>query len=314
MNACLDSFTSNSNRTGIPFCLSRRTIGFVISWPSGAISLCILIFLSGHANSAQFQQTQTKDTNRSTLTISDYRAYDNRELHDLMVGANDQKALYASWVRLIRDAKKAPGAAIQRYFGFLEGRLQAKIPKTWERLIREARFDKAEPKIRLSEPLPFVKASDALDVAVTSPFQMQKTEEHWQIVGKDIVIPLRNFNEDSGSIRFGSFTVWCSYLAAVATTDRDLIIGFASFKPRPYPLIRIDRHGKLLWKTSVQCVPPPEPDNLIFVGFVEEPAVEVVLTSKRIVVFGVAQDTAYIEGFDAESGANLFRFSSSDWK
>jgi hypothetical protein len=74
----------------------------------------------------------------------------------------------------------------------------------------------------------------------------------------------------------------------------------------PYDLVCIDRTtGKALWKSKVfgSWWYGASGQHMMWVTVTEQ--------DKRIIVFGSAGTGAHVEGFRAEDGKNLFRFSTS---
>jgi hypothetical protein len=225
---------------------------------------------------------------------------------------HDGVALRAAWeevsesVQASSRGRDLDGPKLQRFLGFLEGRLHINAPSWWEKYFLSAQAyhreniffsipDQAFPYSRfqavgvgtgLSAPkgASLVKGADGL---------IYKSEQGSLVVPAE-ALDLEKVRGPIDSLSAGADTKrW--YLAVHGTRGHG------------YPLLGVDREtGKVIWRADVWATPL----SAMYTGYGYH-FVTVVPHGDRVIVFGMANDVAYVEGFRAGTGECLFRTGTS---
>jgi hypothetical protein len=216
-------------------------------------------------------------------------------------------ALRAAWeeirTRIPRDkdavALRIDSARMQRFLGFVEGRLALPIPGWWEDTLLEARaYGPSNIFFPPREIIVYQKTDiDLLSAPGTSV--RKKNGEVLLSNGKQAVtIQASVLHEDRGrTARYLTPLIdkECCYLAIHA--DR----------ASPYSLLCVGRKkGNIRWSSDVWAA-----GGLVHYIGQGYHRVTLLLDGDALMVWGVGDDSAYIEGFKTEDGTSLFRFSTS---
>jgi hypothetical protein len=207
-----------------------------------------------------------------------------------------------------------------RFVGFVEGRLDVAPPTWWVLALREGNlgidtlyFNKPtckspyiESSFRFNAPTRDLvgsvgtKDEQAWVPAMISPVGAFINDEKggWRVgIGDDFVIVREELRERMGQVHHWacvSFGKDCVYLA------------FHAGVPCPFKLYCIDRtSGSLKWQTLVWVS-----GNLFQCTGSHFHWVEIKESANEVVVFGVANEMAYVEGFRRVNGLNSFRFGT----
>jgi hypothetical protein len=227
------------------------------------------------------------------------------QVRDLKDNPNLGIALRAAWEEVVRTVPTkdwrppytVDGQALQDFVGFAELRLGVTVPAWWKETILNAQANRRsniyfENGFRL-----YPNETNDLRTPDTTTLVSRDDAVVMTVNGESMVIPKEVFGDD---VRL------CGFMDASIDRDR-AYIAFHSDVPGPYPLTCVDRtSGKTLWKSKVWCI-----SGFIFysgAGFWH--AVSIATSEQRVLVFGVANNLAYIEGFNATNGDALFRFST----
>jgi hypothetical protein len=213
-----------------------------------------------------------------------------------LVSASDcATSLAAGWERVRRTIPEAKrqglvspdSAALSRFLGLVEGRVQAPVPEAWEAAVKSTKGS-SRMAIFFSCPEPVEGA-----LKRTRP----RREAHEWIVEKD-GLSIRVSAEDGlGPIDN----------AAVDIDTKAVYIGLYGWPPVPYRLLAIDRASKkVIWSSKVWAA-----GGLKGYGGQGWHFAETRLGGETLTVFGISEGSAYIEVFDKNTGENRCRFSTS---
>jgi hypothetical protein len=217
------------------------------------------------------------------------------EMRDLVCDPNDTIALCSGWERVLRTIPgrkdhaiiKIDEQVVSRFIGLIEGRIHVPIPVFWEKAMNAAK-DYGDFEIGFSHPEFFKKSY------VISP-DFKRNNDIWAIQLDEERV---TFSTQS---QIGSVDG-----VAVHFTSEIAYVALYAGRPVPYSLLAINRlDKKILWDAKVWAG-----GNRNYTGYGLHFS-ELRLAGKNILVFGVSEGAAYIDGFDATTGINVFRFSTS---
>jgi hypothetical protein len=218
--------------------------------------------------------------------------------------ANPSIAIRAAWepvrrsfpLLAVNESAIVNHGCMQRFCGFVEGRLNCNVPDWWERNAEE-----------MSDLLFF--PVEELGVSILDGEQSVFVPNGFDIT----------FSEDSVLFVNGNnrCRVPCTLiqnrrlLHSVAAQFHNgcLFCAFLKDSPYQYELHCVDCETEtVLWSADVWA-------GLIrgSSGPESRHSMEIVVTESTTLVFGMAPSVAYIEGFDLQSGALVFRFSTKWW-
>ncbi len=235
-------------------------------------------------------------------------------------------AFAGAWQEVVRTIgtgtrPKPDREMLSRFFGFAEGRLGVVLPKWWEAAVFrvEANVQKTLlfPLSTADSPYleslyPFhLRPSDLSrfdEVANTQPILgsmvaprnalIREHSKGWQIsVGEKSLIVDQDTRVKLGDI---------SNMASVYIGETRGYFAFHSRRCLPFTLFCVNRQdGQLLWSTKVWGN-----GGLYDYAGVGYHWVEIKETKREVLVFGVGEDNAYIEGFSRHDGICTVRFGS----
>jgi hypothetical protein len=223
---------------------------------------------------------------------------------------HDGIALRAAWeeVRLSFPAQAKPKAAspdqklLQRFVGFLKGRLRTELPVWWLEMLLEA---KAYRRDHVSLPWPpdlrTVHYHEQGPFWVPRNTTLVKNEGKMilTIERKSVAIAEKNITEAQDSIG--------AEFACAAFDSRRCYLALYENCGCSFPLLGIARaSGNVTWKAKVWAT---DLTGRYTGQHLQRAMVQV--EADRILVFGAGNNGAYVEAFSAETGKNLFRFSTS---
>ena len=258
----------------------------------------------------------------------------------LKTHAQDRIALPAAWEQVRRTfpkvaqmskdgygkAVKVDQSVVQRFIGFLEGRLKLKLPKWWESRMADAyAFDRETLGL---------KSAWSYDRKTTRlTFSIQQTPDHrTEFRFPSYHAPERRLLATRGfkiSSREADLVVSKGSLICIIPKellktaekehsthsmscymDKDrCIVGFLPEDCNPYKVFCLDRKSsKLLWSATIWnsvAVVPGRTGR----GFTH--LASMLVQDKTLYVFGTEDFSMYIEAFRVEDGTNLFRFNTT---
>lgn len=246
---------------------------------------------------------------------------------------NDGLAIQAAWERIVgsmppettgsQEFLTVDPRLMQRFLGFVAGRLQVTLPTWWVRSFEEGKY-RESGLWSVSELLPGVRreewtgdesqddefpADDLQEVGFNIQGKVQSVtngNDFVEVKAEDRVYRIpRSVLNDALEDHSGYNVI------DVGSVDESTwIIAVHEDKYLRYPLYALtNKSEKPLWKATVFCE-----DTLIGgstgSGFTH--CTESVMDSKgRVLVFGANDFSMYIEGFDLRDGTPSFRFSTS---
>lgn len=215
------------------------------------------------------------------------------------------RAISAAFDRLRRSIPK-PSAGrgrwprprnLNRFLGFLEGRVDATIPTWWTEALLDARASKTESGFllfgfskpdRVGPPTGSPVLASERDIAAT----FEKSAILVTIGDKECRIPFE--------------TNFRPMLVSTVATDEYAFVSAQDSRSFPYKVYCIQRAAAtVVWS---QAVDPDTFPNKEGRGFHE---VELVLRQGHLFIFGIADDVAYIVKLDGSNGRELYLFTTS---
>jgi len=222
---------------------------------------------------------------------------------DSIVGDEDcTVALAAGWERVRRTVPKETQRrpvppnkqSLSRFSGLLEERMRVAIPRVWGDALQTAssygRHNIWFPQPKILNKLTTSSATCA-SVAMLrregDRWLVTQGNETWSVLAED---------------RLGIVEQ-----AVVELTDEKAYLCLYGWPPLPYRLYSINRKsGKVAWSSLVWAA-----GGLLTYDGQGWHQVELVGTSDKIIVYGMSENTAYVEVFDCITGHNMGRFSTS---
>lgn len=240
------------------------------------------------------------------------------ELGDLMPTANDSVALRAAWERVLRtlprtrqkDAVRPDLLELARFLGFLEGRLKLSAPEWWHTALNEVRAWDADlmcgpfredlfPYHATEAGLFPAKKEDPLLMAPNGVEIGRSGDSLRLTLGRnavDITESWREADENDNIVGISA-----------ALDDERWFLTLHGHSTNAYRLTCLNRrNGAMLWKAVVLGAPPNSGTS----GHAFH-RVQVKVDGDRLLLFGYGTFGVYAEGFEAATGRNLFRFSTS---
>ena len=198
------------------------------------------------------------------------------------------------------ESEKHPDKAqLNRFVNFMKKRANLEVPGWWEEILLGA---EGEGPDHAGFPMPKDKNlyHDAgLGIYAPRGTKVMKN-------GNNIVLAVRNESVSLSRSFFEKVSYSQNWLSALMTPG-NCYVAFHDPYGFSYSLYCVERKpGKILWEAPVGGA---------FWGLASglgyEQYVAVTQQGARIVVFGACGYGAHVEAFDAKTGANLFRFSTS---
>ena len=232
-------------------------------------------------------------------------------LRELTTHPSDHVALPAAWSlynRTIprRDAHVGPGDTsvrfapdLQRFVGFLEGRLRVAVPRWWETALEE--LQRQQPSDRTLPGAGWQSVKQ--DVGKVREPLIQLTFPGNSTVDR-IVIPLPTdaFSKLRGPQR--------TRLVAVTGNQHNSMLLKWTYRGSQADLLCFDpTTGAERWRSQTWGLGPNR--ELNFVRY--KHYVSLVLNSQQVVVFGATLQGAYVEAFDLKDGTCVARFATTNW-
>jgi len=203
--------------------------------------------------------------------------------------------------------------AIERFLGFLEGKLDIAVPPYWEKNLRSAeKIHNGRLIFEAGPGRPFARPTNDFGINMTPGYHVIQSESQWYLESDSKRFSLKTIFE-SGNFSLGDGNLSSSYVAVSGLDAKTAVLAFCDYAPSPFSLVCIDISGKVLWNSKVNCEPQIEiPDDVtvLRVGIID-PKAEIVTSEYMIIVFGYAWGVVFAEGFEKKSGDAVFRFSTT---
>jgi hypothetical protein len=204
-------------------------------------------------------------------------------------------ALAAGWERVRRTMPEAEQrdvispdrVALSRFLGLVEGRIQVPIPDAWEATVTSTKgYGKAAiwfPRLELVDK----------QLVTRRPL---RDGERWMVKMENLSLKLA---AEDGLGPVDNF--------ATVRDGEIVYVALYGSRPTPFRLFAVNRdNARPIWSTKVWAAG----------GLVEYEGkgwhlAEIRLVGERLAVFGISDDSAYVEAFDKKTGANQCRFSTA---
>jgi hypothetical protein len=225
------------------------------------------------------------------------------DLQELIEAPNCAVALGAGWEQVRRTLPEseqqeavAPDAdQLHRFLGLVERCTRVSLPLRWTATVRRVT---GYSRTQIVFATPGRKGSSE-----TGDYPSDAQEEH----------PTYQWEQDRWKVTVGGKT-WSAYRAvdlrhgvAVASAGETLVLASYQSIPGPYVVCALDRQtGEVGWRNNVWA--KGGTGGGTGRGWHD---VQLRVREENLVVFGLSENVAYIEGFDAKTGRSLYRFSTS---
>jgi hypothetical protein len=263
---------------------------------------------------SRYQQATTPEQ-LSRVCAEQFVTARDSELSALEAHSSPGVAFAAAWERARRVlVNPATGDRLERYgsmcrfVGFVEGRLRVRTPEAWRNLLFSAQ---AVPQTRTDVrswvhfglPGNDIKSSStaAIDVATPDSATIIERSGHAYLrVGRQETPLPAEVVDAKDSFFYGG-------IPEPVLTQDTCVVAVYRLRPYGFPLYCLSRHdGAVQWKEDVWAGGGLE--HYEGVGFHR---VWLAKDASSVIVFGVGDDAAYIEGFQLNDGTNWFRFCTS---
>jgi hypothetical protein len=255
---------------------------------------------------SRISSAKTYDEMRAALKLVFGTATDE-DVQRLVSDPRPEVALAAAWERVRREVPegKANGlpmnqSAINRFLGFVEGRLHTSLPALWELSVRSAHYNMRD-NIWFEEPADVdPKEIGVARVGQDDPLVALKLhDKHWIVTseGRTWSLP----GPRPGDIVDGSER------AAVQRMGNRTCIAIFGWPAVGFTLYAVDdKSGAIAWASEVLGG-----GQLAGGGPPGVQTVRLRRVGDRVIVFGVWGNAAFIEEFDGLTGKNVCRFGSN---
>jgi hypothetical protein len=248
-------------------------------------------------------------------------------LKRLKQDASANVAVRAAWEQVRRTVPETPGPnhvqpnpkKVERFLGFLEGRSHLSLPDWWQRALRSmvaygrdswssseriesARYPDVsypdtgirtkaiETEKRTVSPFPILAPPNTRVTRLGNNFELRNESRR-------ALVPMSLLQDYAGR-----------NLLEPTLTPTECFLALRSYgSDCEYPLVAIDsQSGQVRWKSVVwgQYSPVGSSGTRYY-------RVSILLDEQRVIVLGAGTDGAHIEAFRRDTGASIFRFSTS---
>lgn len=235
---------------------------------------------------------------------------------DELCGVSDRTiALSAHWQKIrntFRDEYQHPPvridrAKLQRFAGFVEGRLGIRPPSWWETLLGSLRYDSVQ-SLSVSRRATRLRDYRWTEAEMYVPRDISDVKR--QGGGLQIVREERQFTipESVLSDAIEELT-FVSAVSLLPGQDERFFVAFHWHLGNWTPVYCIDgASGKVIWQAMANTILPP--------GASTGPLplsqwIELRIQGKTLYVFGATDRSMFIDAFDMDSGKSEFRFSTA---
>jgi hypothetical protein len=242
-----------------------------------------------------------------------FETLDSKKVRSLKFHENDSLSLRAAWIEVRialpkdeqRRLTRPKSNALYRFLGFAEGRLRVTLPSWWEECILQVSgYDQSQAWFPAPSRKQYRNTAFGLQGLHGTTLLEQKGGILLKHGDYQVLVPtgaFRQILEDARSTCIGE------YVSVCFSSSRCYLAIHGDYALQ-YSLNSIDRNsGKVLWKSPVWA----GGGTLMPQGGEGHHRVQILVDGDRVVVFGVALDTAYIEVFRTNDGSSLCRFSTS---
>jgi len=240
-----------------------------------------------------------------------------QKLDELVAGPDTTIALAAAWERVRRTTPATTGpftgiyttsparfnaspgpmkADLARFVGLVRGRLRCPIPKAWKASVESAKY--ADERVIWFPTIEHFYPMKGLVLrSLGERLVPRRDSDHWIVKarGESLVLPASRFE---GPVAY----------ATVRMQGDIAYVALYSSGPGTYTLCAVERStSRIVWSSQVWTG--------LFRGFWSGPGdqsvVEMQFADDSLAVFGFSHAVPYVEVFDARTGKNECRFSTS---
>ncbi len=256
---------------------------------------------------------------RTSMHLSKlFARLDSEGIRQLKTHANHGIALHAAWQEIRRtvgpkdsdQGRPVDPVHLQRFLGYLEGRLQISVPVWWEKIFLTAfpnrgdfitfRFEKLEHYGLAGENF---LAPKGTSVARRDRNLLLTVKEGSVLLPTEVVEAARALGIEEGDAKEYQ-------LSALVAPERAYVVVHGGLSMWCGTLYCIDRKSsKVVWTADIWAWGMSGGTS----GFLPlaQHQVALHLRNGQIVVLGIDSMCAYVEGFNAQDGKNEFRFNTS---
>ncbi len=285
-----------------------------IAFKSSAIATflnVLFVFSSAHAEENPLLE-QLKGMECGVLSPRDlWKQIGNDSLHEMSLSSSLGIALPARWEMIRRtfldhdrkQSKPIDRRKLERFAGYIEGRLEIELPSWWEnRLVRLRYFDDLVLSVPIKiDPRFEYRITDA-GISIPSHItSINRVNDELKAVigGRDYIIPKDAVSHAEDAITF------LDAVNIIVIDDRRFAAAVHLDTGASFPLFFIDSASKkTLWSTDVCALQP-------ILGNSGTHHVEITVTGDTLYVFGSTYFAMYIEAFAIKDGKSVFRFSTA---
>ena len=244
------------------------------------------------------------------------------DLDQLATDSRPGVALNAAWERALRLAAKKQ-LDPQRFLGFFEGVMRAKLPDEWEvffmRLLSTKDTGLFRRYLDSRGETPRVKGASILmprwehetglgKGSANVHFRFEEKQNEIQIDDRSITVAPKLANDIRKAVKDKRLHV------SAQTDDRFVAIALYIVGGTGCDLYLFDRKsGQLNWTAILWAHAAEELRTLPRVGGALWNDVSIFIGGQTITVFGTETDNCYAESYEIKTGACVFRFSTSLW-
>jgi hypothetical protein len=198
--------------------------------------------------------------------------------------------------------REVDGRLLQRFLGFLEGRLRVNLPKQWERSVGAARaFHRDNIVFDVDRKRRMIRGTHGFYLDRQNKLNVRRNSAELVVDRVSIGIPMDAYKRLTAM----KPTHRCSQLSVLVSGDRCFIANYAN-TGTPFFLLCLNRtSNEVEWQSEAKGSGVGA-----YLG-VGSHAVYLAENDESIVAFGVEGISIHIEGFDKKSGRRQFWFSSA---
>lgn len=281
------------------------------------LSIVVIAAISASVYQLNTQRLESGTRNTPHENWSDLS---NAELQEIISDSDLESAIYSAWEQSWREVTKKnfeQSDAIDRFVELLARRLEVAVPELWSSSIK--RFEYGEEELVLAPAVPdssFSMSGSGHDFLVSRTCDLQVEDSKWFVQFDDLSInpvPLVNLNAKTRRFLTPEAEEAFEHVAISPDQNGGAILAFALLAPNQFPLVRLDHQGNVLWISQVHCCAKGTL-RVLYDGILRQ-VVEIACNKDNlVVVFGIANDVIFIEGFKVLNGDPVFRFSTKNWE
>lgn len=286
---------------------------FTSARPQATLAACAIMSICSTFNEVEgddvtLEQIQTKieegewDPWLSRELIHFFRDMSDEDLLELKCDRSDTIAVRAAWDELRRtfpvagdSASLAQSEPMQRFFGFIEGRLECNVPFWWEEEFSGMQVWSQDTWTFSGYDFPKDEGSSSdgrLIAVVDGSEHVLSYEDRGDLA--EFVIP--------SDMAEGAYSIAARY------HDGYVFVALPEEVPFPFAIHKLScSDSEIVWSSHVDATA----SGLVYSGRPLHNIADIVVSGDSIVVFGIINVEAYIVRMNTHDGSVDFRFSTS---